>query len=82
MSLHFERRGTGRPLSLVHGLGGSVRYWDTLAPVSDPMLRELAIGQAQDGTAFRPGRITIGWGRNGRLLLPRQAVRIILETCA
>ena len=30
---------------------------------------------AADGTASPPGRITIGWGRNDRLLLPRQAAR-------
>ena len=44
-------------------------------PVFDAMLRELAIGPLQDGTASPPGRITIGWGRNDRLLLPRQATR-------
>jgi len=31
MTLHFERRGTGRPLLLIHGLGGSTRSWDTIA---------------------------------------------------
>ncbi len=31
MTLHFERRGSGRPLLLVHGLGGSTRSWDTIA---------------------------------------------------
>ena len=28
--LHFIRRGTGRPLLLVHGIGGSWRSWDTI----------------------------------------------------
>ena len=44
-------------------------------PVFDAMLRELAIGPLQEGTTTPPGRITIGWGRNDRLLLPRQAQR-------
>ncbi len=44
-------------------------------PVFDAMLRELAEGPLQPGTASTPGRMTIGWGRNDRLLLPRQAPR-------
>jgi pimeloyl-ACP methyl ester carboxylesterase len=31
MALYSERTGAGRPLLLVHGLGGSVRSWDTIA---------------------------------------------------
>ncbi len=30
--LHFVRQGTGPPLLLVHGLGGSWRSWDTVLP--------------------------------------------------
>ncbi|MEJ7797184.1 MAG: alpha/beta hydrolase [Solirubrobacteraceae bacterium] len=30
-SLHHVRRGHGRPLLLVHGLGGSTRSWETIA---------------------------------------------------
>ena len=44
-------------------------------PVFDDMLRELANGPLQQGTAATPGRVTIGWGRDDRLLLPRQAER-------
>ena len=43
--------------------------------VFDAMLRELANGPLQEGTATPPGRVTIGWGRKDRLLLPRQAKR-------
>lgn len=43
--------------------------------VFDSMLRELARGPLQEGTATPPGRLTIGWGRQERLLLPRQAER-------
>ena len=44
-------------------------------PVFDAMLRELARGPLQQGSALTPGRITIGWGCHDRLLLPRQAAR-------
>ena len=43
--------------------------------VSDAMLRELASGSLQQGSALTPGRVTIGWGRHDHLLLPRQAAR-------
>lgn len=43
--------------------------------VFDDMVRELATGPLQAGTASTPGRVTIGWGRQDRLLLPRQANR-------
>lgn len=43
--------------------------------VFDDMVHELAAGPLQAGTAFAPGRITIGWGRKDHLLLPRQAER-------
>lgn len=32
MTLHSERIGRGRPLLMVHGLGGSTRSWDLIAP--------------------------------------------------
>lgn len=44
-------------------------------PVFDDMLRELARGPLQQGSAVTRGRVTIGWGRHDRLLLPRQAAR-------
>ncbi|WP_426011308.1 alpha/beta fold hydrolase [Caulobacter sp. DWR2-3-1b2] len=43
--------------------------------VFDEVVHELASGPLQAGTAFTPGRVTIGWGRQDRLLLPRQAHR-------
>lgn len=44
-------------------------------PVFDDMVHELANGPLQAGAANTPGRVTIGWGRRDRLLLPRQAHR-------
>ena len=44
-------------------------------PVFDATLRELARGSIQQGSALTPGRVTIGWGQNDHLLLPRQAER-------
>lgn len=46
-------------------------------PVFDAMLRELADGPTQAGAVSTPGRVTIGWGRRDRLLLPRQAARAL-----
>jgi pimeloyl-ACP methyl ester carboxylesterase len=43
--------------------------------VFDDVVRELASGPVQAGTATPPGRLAIGWGCNDRLLLPRQAKR-------
>jgi pimeloyl-ACP methyl ester carboxylesterase len=37
MNLHFVRRGTGRPLLLVHGIGGSWRSWN---PILDALAAE------------------------------------------
>lgn len=44
-------------------------------PVFDAMLKELADGPLQEGAASTPGRVTIGWGRSDRVVLPRQAAR-------
>lgn len=32
MTMHYTRTGRGKPLLLVHGLGGSSRSWDTVSP--------------------------------------------------
>lgn len=44
-------------------------------PVFDAMLGELARGPLQQGATRTPGRVTIGWGCQDHLLLPRQAAR-------
>lgn len=45
-------------------------------PVFDALVRDLAAGPEQRGPAAPGvGRVTIGWGRNDRLCLPRQAAR-------
>lgn len=45
-------------------------------PVFDALVGDLAAGPEQRGPAAPgAGRVTIGWGRNDRLCLPRQAAR-------
>ena len=66
---------TARPAFLPAGVVLAELQSLVATPVFDAMLRELAIGPMQLGTASTPGRVTIGWGRNDRLLLPRQAPR-------
>ena len=45
------------------------------SPAFDPMLRALARGPDQEGAAATPGPVTIVWGRQDRVCLPRQAAR-------
>ena len=45
------------------------------APSEDAVLRSLITGPRQRGAATTPGRVTIGWGRQDRICLPRQAAR-------
>lgn len=66
----------------------SARPWDLPADVTleemrtfadspsfDELTRRLAFGPAQRGTDSAPGPVVIGWGREDRLTLPRQARR-------
>ncbi|AEH35690.1 alpha/beta fold hydrolase [Halopiger xanaduensis] len=45
------------------------------SPVFDELLRRLAFGPGQPGTADAPGPVVIGWGRKDLVTLPRQATR-------
>lgn len=42
-------------------------------PLFKDLVRDLAAGPIQEGTANTPGPVSIVWGRKDRLLLPRQA---------
>ncbi|WP_234853264.1 alpha/beta fold hydrolase [Paracoccus everestensis] len=42
-------------------------------PTFKDLVRDLAEGPTQEGSASTPGPVTIVWGRKDRLLLPRQA---------
>lgn len=44
-------------------------------PTFDALTRDLAYGPPQQGIETLPGRVTIGWGRQDGLCLPRQAAR-------
>ena len=45
------------------------------SPSFDELLRRLAFGPGQPGTESTPGPVVIGWGREDRVTLPRQAKR-------
>ena len=47
--------------------------------VFDDVVHELATGPLQAGTDATPGRVTIGWGRQDRLLLVPKLVRDDVE---
>lgn len=49
------------------------------SPSFDPLLRSLVFGARQRGATAKstPGPITIGWGRQDRICLPRQAERAL-----
>lgn len=44
-------------------------------PTFDALVRDLAYGAPQPGIDTPPGQVTIGWGRQDLLCLPRQAAR-------
>ena len=44
-------------------------------PTFDALVRDLAYGAPQQGIDTPSGRVTIGWGRQDLLCLPRQAAR-------
>lgn len=66
---------SAKPWSLAPGTVLTEMRTFAATPVFDEMVRELADGPLQEGAAVTPGRVTIGWGRQDRLLLPRQAER-------
>lgn len=67
---------SARPWALDPGLVETELTGLTKTPTFDALVRDLAEGPEQRGPAADPGkRIAIGWGRQDRLCLPRQAAR-------
>lgn len=65
-----------RPWRLDSGMVAQELQSFVATPTFDALVRDLADGPAQQGPAARgSGRIVIGWGRQDRLCLPRQAHR-------
>ncbi|SHJ14662.1 Pimeloyl-ACP methyl ester carboxylesterase [Hymenobacter daecheongensis DSM 21074] len=61
MNLHHVRRGTGRPLLLVHGIGGSWRSWNTVIDALAAERDVVAIDLPGHGaTPPLPGENSIG----------------------
>jgi 3-oxoadipate enol-lactonase len=57
ISLHVERRGAGRPIVLVHGLGDDHRLWRRVAPVLASRYDTIAVDMPGHG---RSGPIPVG----------------------
>ncbi|MBC7447581.1 MAG: alpha/beta fold hydrolase [Hymenobacteraceae bacterium] len=61
MDMHFVRRGTGRPLLLVHGIGGSWRSWNTIIDALAAEHDVIAVDLPGHGqTPLLPGEQSIG----------------------
>ena len=58
--MHHERRGSGSPVVLVHGLGSSLRTWDSIAPVLAARREVIAVDLPGFGrTPALDGEVTI-----------------------
>lgn len=69
---------SARPWALDPALVANELVGLSETPTFDALVRDLADGPAQQGPAYDPSkRIMIGWGRQDRLCLPRQAERAI-----
>lgn len=66
---------SARPWALAGDLVLTEMRTYAATPVFDAFLHELAHGPLQSGARTTPARVSIGWGRNDRLLLPHQAHR-------
>ena len=60
MELNFERHRAGPPLLLIHGLGGSVRSWDSILPMLASEREVILVDlPGHGGSPALPGRQTI-----------------------
>jgi pimeloyl-ACP methyl ester carboxylesterase len=58
--MHALRRGSGKPLVLVHGLGSSLRTWDQVLPALSERREVIAMDLPGFGeTPALPGRVTL-----------------------
>ncbi|WP_303309796.1 alpha/beta fold hydrolase [Hymenobacter sp. BT730] len=61
MNMHYIRRGTGKPLLLVHGIGGSWRSWNPILEALAAEREVIAVDLPGFGdTPPLPGPVTIG----------------------
>jgi pimeloyl-ACP methyl ester carboxylesterase len=61
MLLNYTQTGAGRPIILLHGLAGSLRYWDDLVPELSQKYSVIALDLLGFGRSLHPSSVTYNY---------------------